>query len=84
MGVTGERDHYGTEQVVFRSFIVPLRLGRKFPGIMIESTHACEIILTVHEVGCRTELSSSAWRDRRSTDILHKSSQRCSRGFERN
>lgn len=31
----------------------------------------------------QTELSLSAWRDRRSTDILHKSFQKCSRGFDR-
>jgi hypothetical protein len=29
MSTTGEQDHYSTEQVVFRLFIVPLRLGRE-------------------------------------------------------
>lgn len=56
---------------------------KSWAGIMIEIGYACEIYVIIHEVRCRTELPLSAWRDRRSTDILHKSFQKCSRGFDR-
>jgi hypothetical protein len=52
---------------------------KSWAGIMIEIGYACEIYVIIHEVRCRTELPLSAWRDRRSTDILHKSFQKCSR-----
>jgi hypothetical protein len=37
---------------------------------MIEIGYAYKVYAIIHEVGCRTELPLSAWRDRRSTDIL--------------
>jgi hypothetical protein len=56
---------------------------KPWAGIMIEIGYGCEIYVIIHEVRCRTELTLSARRDRRSTDILHKSFQKCSRGLDR-
>jgi len=46
---------------------------------MIEIGYAYEIYLIIHDAGVRTEFPLSAWRDRRTTIILHKSFQKCSR-----
>jgi hypothetical protein len=62
---------------------------QKYVGLisrgLIKIGYACEVYVIIHEVGCRTELPLSAWRDRRTTDILHNSHgfQKCSRGFDR-